>query len=117
MLETASSMNLIPTPYQLRARFCGVLDFACPWCAQICRVRITRKTFKVRCTGKDCRRWFGLGLLLHVLPRAGNGGSIPPDDYLIPTPVDPMPEARLNEWHRGEPMHQVEEEPPLEFET
>ena len=49
-------MNEIPTPYQLRARFCGVLDFTCPWCAQICRaVRVTRKTFKVRCTGKDCR--------------------------------------------------------------
>src|SRR5437773_9179945 len=85
-------MGNITTPYQLRARFCGVLDFTCPWCTQICRaLRITRKTFRVRCTGKDCRRWFGLGLVFHVLPRAGNGGSIPPEDYLIPSPPDPLP--------------------------
>src|SRR5215813_13589910 len=28
-------MDNINTPYQLRARFCGVVDFTCPWCAQI----------------------------------------------------------------------------------
>jgi hypothetical protein len=100
-------MASVAVPYRLRARFCGVLDFTCPWCAQICRaVRVTRKTFKVRCTGKDCRRWFGIGLVFHILPNAGNGGSIPPEDYLIPSsPVDPMPEAQLNAWRRGDPMH------------
>jgi hypothetical protein len=79
-------------------------------CGSICRaVRITRKTFKIRCTGKECRRWFGIGLVFHQLPRAGNGGSIPPEDYLIPSsPADPMPEAELNAWHRGDPMHRVE---------
>lgn len=101
-------MEAIAAPYQLRARFCGVLDFTCPWCAQIVRARVTRKTFKVRCTGKGCRRFFGLGLVFHVLPRAGNGGSIPPDDYLISSaPADPMPLAELNQWRRGEPMHRV----------
>jgi hypothetical protein len=104
-------MNSVTAPYQLRARFCGVIDFTCPWCAQIWRaVRITRKTFKVRCTGKDCRRWFGIGLVFHVLPHhTGNGGSIPPEDYLIPTPADPMPIAQLNAWRRGDPNHQVVE--------
>jgi hypothetical protein len=102
-------METVTAPYQLRARCCGIIDFACPWCAQICRVRLTRKTFKVQCTGKDCRRWFGIGLVFYVLPRAGNGGSIPPEDYLIPSsPADPLPEAELHEWHRGEPMHRVE---------
>ena len=102
-------MAAVTAPFQLRARFCGVLDFTCPWCAQICQVRVTRKTFKVQCTGKECRRTFGIGLVFHVLPRAGNGGSIPPDDYLIPAPADPLPEAELNQWHRGEPVHQVVE--------
>jgi len=102
-------MESIQTPFQLRARMCGVLDFTCPWCAQIVRARITRKTFKVRCTGKECRRWFGLGLVFHVLPRAGNGGSIPPEDYLIPAQRDPMPVAELNQWKRGEPTHRVTE--------
>jgi len=101
-------MGNITTPYQLRARFCGVLDFTCPWCAQIRRaLRITRKTFRVRCTGKDCRGWFGLGLVFHVLPRAGNGGSIPPEDYLIPSPPDPLPTAKLSAWRRGDPTHQT----------
>jgi len=102
-------MDTVPTPFQLRARFCGVLDFTCPWCAQICRVRVTRKTFKIQCTGKDCRRWFGLGLVFYVRPRAGNGGSIPPSDFLVPAPADPLPEAELHQWRRGEPMHRVVE--------
>lgn len=103
-------MNSVAAPYQLRARFCGVVDFTCPWCAQIVRARVTRKTFRVRCSGKECRRWFGIGLVFHVLPRAGNNGSIPPDDYLIPssTSADPMPVAELNGWKRGDPMHRVE---------
>ena len=46
--------------------------------------------------------------MLHVLPRAGNGGSVPPDDYLIP--AETFPVAALNQWHRGEPMHQVKRE-------
>jgi hypothetical protein len=83
-------------------------------CGSICRaVRVTRKTFKIRCTGKECRRWFGLGLVLHQLPRAGNGGSIPPEDFLIPALADPMPEAELNAWKRGEPMHRVVSELPI----
>ena len=98
-------VNAIRTPFQLRARFCGVLDFTCPWCAQICQVRVTRKTFKIRCTGKDCGRWFGLGLVFHVLPRAGNGGSAIPSDYLVP--VEALPVAELTAWHRGDPMHEV----------
>jgi hypothetical protein len=69
---------------------------------------VTRKTFKIRCTGKDCRRWFGIGLVFHVLPHAGNGGSIPPEDYLFPSPSDPLPIAQLNAWRRGDPMHRVE---------
>jgi hypothetical protein len=73
----------------------------------VCRAQVTRKTFKVRCSGKACRRWFGLGLVFHVLPRAGNGGSIVPEDYLIPSPVDPLPAAELNAWRHGEPTHQV----------
>jgi hypothetical protein len=48
------------------------------------------------------------GLGVASTARAGNGGSIPPEDYLIPSPADPMPEAELNSWHRGEPMHRVE---------
>src|SRR5215813_14229764 len=100
-------METVTTPYQLRARMCGIIDFCCPWCAQVVRSRVTRKTFKIQCTGKECRRWFGLGLVFHVLPRAGNGGSIPPDDYLIPATRDPLPEAELNQWRRGEPMHRV----------
>src|SRR5215471_3894487 len=103
-------MSSVTTPFILRARFCGVVDFSCPWCAQICRgVRVTRKSFKIRCTGKDCRRWFGIGLVFHQLPRAGNGGFIPPEDYLIPSsPADPLPEAELNAWHRGDPMYLVQ---------
>jgi hypothetical protein len=101
-------METVAAPFQLRARFCGVLDFTCPWCAQIVRARVTRRTFKVRCTGKECRRWFGFGLVFHILPRAGNGGFIPPQDYLIPVPADPMPMAKLNQWQRGEPLHQVD---------
>jgi hypothetical protein len=102
-------MSSVTTPFRLRARFCGVIDFTCPWCGQICRaVRVTRKTFNIRCTGKDCRRSFGIGLVFHQLPPAGNGGSVPPEDYLIPTPADPMPEAELNTgWRRGDPMHRV----------
>lgn len=93
--------------FQLRARMCGVLEFARPWCSQVCRVRVTRKTFKVRCAGKECRQWFGIGLVFHVLPRAGNGGGIVPKDYLIPTPADPLPAAELNACRRGDPTHQV----------
>src|SRR5215467_16175774 len=101
-------MSSVTTPFVLRARFWGVLDFTCPFCGSICRaVRVTRKTFRVQCTGKDCRRRYGLGLVLHILPPAGNGGSIPPEDYLIPSPpADPMPEAQLSAWRRGDPMHQ-----------
>jgi hypothetical protein len=105
-------MDSVAAPYQLRARFCGVIDFTCPWCAQICRAQVTRKTFKIRCTGKECRRWFGVGLVLYVLPRAGNNATTIPDDYLIPSPAEPaeaFPTAMLNVWRRGDPTHQVVE--------
>src|SRR5439155_23379077 len=35
------------------------------------------------------------------LPRAGNGGSIPPEDYLIPAPRESTPQAELNQWRRA----------------
>jgi len=38
---------------------------------------------------------------------AGNGGSMVPEDYLIPSPADPLPAAELNAWRRGDPAHQV----------
>src|SRR5207247_9997503 len=91
-----------------RGECCGVLDFTCAWSAQVGRaLRITRKTLSVRCSGKDCRRWFGLGLVFLVLPRAGIGGSIPPEDDLIPSPPDPLLTAKLNAWRRGDPTHQT----------
>jgi hypothetical protein len=43
------------------------------------------------------------------LRRVWNGGSIPPEDYQIPTPADPMPEALLDTGRRGDPMHRVED--------
>src|SRR5262245_9854372 len=42
-------MSRITPPYQLRARFCGLLGFTCPWCAQVCWAHVTRTTYKV-CT-------------------------------------------------------------------
>jgi hypothetical protein len=98
-------MNSIAAPYQLRARFCGVLDFTCPWCAQI--VQAHSKDVQSPVHRKECRRWFGIGLVFHVLPRAGNGGSIPPEDFLIPNHRDPLPAAEIDEWRRGDPVHRV----------
>ena len=52
------------TPFQLRARFCGVLDWLCPCCGFINRSRISRTTWTVQCKAKPCRRTFTVGVLL-----------------------------------------------------
>jgi hypothetical protein len=46
--------------------------FHLPWCAQVCRARVTRKTFKVRCTGKACPPLVRAGL---GIPRSAPSGK------------------------------------------
>ena len=91
-------------PYQFRARTCGVLDWLCGFCGHLNRTRVTRTTWRVRCAGEECRRWFAVGVIFHNLPRAGRP-PIPPSDITFPL-------ADLDRWKSGGPVNRlvVEEE-------
>ncbi len=72
--------------YELRARFCGVLDWLCPWCGYLNRSRVDRTQWRVQCKGKPCRRWFAVGMVLHSLGSLQHTGRpcVPPSDVTFP---------------------------------
>lgn len=93
-------MNQQP-PYTLRARFCGMLDWLCPWCGYINRSKLDRTSWRVRCKAKPCRRWFGVGALFHSMGSLQHTGrkSLPPPDVTFPR-------AKLNlEYKLGDPVN------------
>jgi len=89
-------------PHQFRARICGTLDWLCGFCGHLNRSKVTRTTWRVRCTGKECRRWFAFGTTFHSLPRA-NRPPIPPPDITFP-------EAELDQWESGGPVNRFVDE-------
>jgi len=72
--------------YTLRARFCGALDWLCPWCGYINHCRVDRTGWRVRCKAKPCRRWFAYGLVVHSLGSLQHAGcrSLAPPDITFP---------------------------------
>ncbi len=92
-----------PEPsHQLRARFCGMLDWICPWCGHMNRYRVNRTTWRIRCRGKPCRRQFTIGMIFHSM--AGLQGSgrryLPPADVTFPL-------AELDFWQPGGPVNRL----------
>lgn len=99
-------MEQAQTRFTLRARFCGALDWLCPWCGHVNHCRVDRTGWRMRCKAKACRRWFTYGLVLHSLASLQHAGrrSLPPPDVTFPV-------ARLNlEYRHGDPVHAFEQE-------
>ena len=90
-------MKELSYPYEFRARTCGVVDWLCGYCGHLNRTRVTRTTWRVQCAGKDCRRWFAVGVIFHTLPRAGRQ-PIPPPDITFPA-------AEVGRWESGQPVN------------
>jgi hypothetical protein len=92
--------------FTLRARFCGAVDWLCPFCGYLNRCRVDRTGWRIRCKAKPCRRWFAYGLVLHSLGSLQHSGRrcLPPADITFPL-------AKLNlEYQHGDPVHQLEDE-------
>ncbi|MEE8584240.1 MAG: hypothetical protein V3T83_05240 [Acidobacteriota bacterium] len=84
-------------------RFCGILDWLCPWCGHLNRHRLNRTAWRIRCKAKPCRRRFTVGVLLQSMAPAQSSGrrTLPPTDVTFPL-------AELGEWATGGPAHRVE---------
>ena len=93
------SNNLQPR-FQPRARFCGTLDWLCPYCGYLNRMRVTRKTWRVRCRASECRRRLAIGVLFRSL--AGGEGQ---GNRTIPPPDITFPEVEFDIWKPGGPVH------------
>jgi len=103
-------MEITVPKFTLRARFCGTVDWTCPWCGYLNRCRVDRTGWRIRCKAKPCRRWFVYGLVLHSLGSLQHSGhaSLPPPDITFPL-------AELNlEYQLGAPVHRfvAEEDQP-----
>lgn len=92
--------------YDLRARFCGTLDWLCPFCGYVNRSRIDRTGWQVQCKAKPCRRRFAYGLILHSLAALRGSGRayVPPPDVTFPV-------AELDFWQSGGPVNRHVFEP------
>lgn len=88
--------------YQLRARFCGVLDWTCCWCGHLNRSRINRTAWRVQCAGKPCRRRFGVGAIFHSMAELQRSGRpyLPPPDVTFPL-------AELDFWQPSGPVNRL----------
>ena len=112
--EIFSSLARTNSPYDScmqprfapRARFCGALDWLCPYCGYINHCRIDRTGWRIRCKAKPCRRWFAYGILLHSLgslQHAGRRRLTPPDIT--------FPLATLDlKYQHGEAVHRLRED-------
>jgi len=98
-------MNRRP-PFELRARFHGILDWTCPWCANLNRSRVNRTAWRIQCKGKDCRRRFTFGVLLQSLAKVQYAGrpQLPPPDVAFPA-------ATLNYWTSGANVNRLVQDP------
>jgi len=79
--------------YNPRARFCGNVEWLCPFCGTINKHRLAytgRRQFE--CRGHNCSRRFHVGLKLWVHTRKGSGGRA--------TPCDAFPIVGMGEWQR-----------------
>jgi len=92
--------------YQLRARFCGVMDWLCPWCGHLNRSRINRTAWQVQCKAKPCRRQFAIGMIFHSMAELQRSGRryLPPPDVTFPL-------AELDYWKPGGPVNRFVVEP------
>lgn len=90
-------------PFEVRARFCGVLDWLCPSCGYLNRSTLVRTAWRVQCKAKPCRRWFAVGMVFHSLGSLQHAGrpSLPPPDVTFP-----RAELSLS-YRRGDPVHRV----------
>src|SRR5262245_43259125 len=88
--------------FQLRARFCGVLDWICVWCGHLNRSRIDKTTWRIQCKAKDCRRLFTVGALLQSMGPLRQSGR-----RCIPPPDVTFPPAELDFWRSGEPVNRL----------
>ena len=88
--------------YQLRARFCGVMDWLCPWCGHMNRSRINRTAWRLQCKAKPCRRQFAIGAIFHSMAGLQRSGRpyLPPPDVTFPL-------AELDSWQPGGPVNRL----------
>ena len=93
-----------PAPHQLRARMQGMLEWTCPWCGTFNRQRMNHLSWRVRCGGERCRRWFAHGHVFYSLQDerfSGRRERVPPDIA--------MPEAGLEpHYSYGQPVNRLE---------
>ena len=89
-------------PYELRARFCGVLDWLCPWCGHLNRSRLNRTSWQVQCKAGPCRRSFAVGMIFHSMAGLQRSGHryLPPPDVTFPL-------AKLDLWHPGGAVNRI----------
>jgi len=78
--------------YAPRARFCGNVEWLCPYCATLNRHRLFYSSRQFECRGRNCSRRFHLGLWAHT--RQGSGGRL--------TFSDPFPAVEVREMARKE---------------
>ena len=89
-------------PYQLRARFHGVVDWTCCWCGNLNRSRINRTQWQVQCKATPCRRRFAVGMFFHSMADLQRSGR----PYLPPADVT-FPVAKLDFWQSGDPVNRL----------
>src|SRR5438132_10109445 len=82
-------------PVQLYGRILGMYYWKCPACGHHCRTHFTPRSYKVKCTNKDCQHTFWHG---SVMGECSNSRATPPRDMVM-----------LSEhvWHAGDPVNKV----------
>lgn len=84
-----------------------MFEWSCPACAWINKTRETRRTRTVTCNNEECRRPFGHGHILYVMPYGGIKTA--PPDTVIPRAgtVDAFPTGEVDTWEHGQLLNRI----------
>jgi hypothetical protein len=67
------------------ARVQGMMEWCCPFCGHLNRSSLHYKnSWRVRCSGSDCRRSMAIGLMFHPM---APGFKVPPPDSIMPIEI------------------------------
>ena len=110
--EVLHTTDMKQPKYRPLARFCGNVEWVCPYCGANNKSRLEYSGWKFECKGKYCSKRYHLGLMLFVHTRQNSGGRPPgrPFDYVIPRRtdlLDPFPPCELEKWQRSKPSHRL----------
>lgn len=92
--------------FLFRGRVIGNFEWICVACGRLTRSRMRPDTYVLQCSYGQCRRVWGLGHVLHMLPATSH---TPSDDYIIPSGIaEAFPEGDVGRWWKqGKLMHCV----------